>query len=73
VTERPPPHFEVGDRVRVVPSERHATPHTGTIRLVVWHFNDGRYNYYIEENGRRVATRDTADDLEPVRPAPAEP
>jgi hypothetical protein len=69
VAERPPPISQLGDRVRVVPGERHATPHTGTIREVIWHFRDARYNYYIEENGKKVSTRYTADDLELVTPA----
>ncbi len=69
MAERPPSLLKVGDRVRVVPSERHVTPHTGTIREVVWHFRDARYNYSIEESGKKVATRYTADDLELVPPA----
>jgi hypothetical protein len=71
VTERPPPEFKVGDRVRVVPSARHQTPHTGTIRKVIWHDKDARYNYYIEENGKKVSTRYLAVDLESVPPSAA--
>lgn len=64
MNEPPPPEFHVGDRVRVVWSERHPTPHVGTVREVIWHFKDARYNYYIEEHGRKVSTRYIAADLE---------
>ena len=60
----------MGDRVRVVLSERHSTPHTGTIRQVIWHAKAARYNYYIEEDGKKVSTRYLTVDLEPVPPAP---
>ncbi len=60
----PPPEYAVGDQVRVVPSDHHSTQHTGTIREVIWHFKDGCYNYYIEENGKKVSTRYLAADLE---------
>jgi hypothetical protein len=71
VADPPPPEFNVGDRVRVVSSARHLTPHTGPIRQVVWHFKHARYNYYIEENGKKVSTRYYADDLELVPSASA--
>ena len=64
MARQPPPEYAVGDRVRVVPSDRHTTPHTGAIREVIWHFKDGCYNYYIEENGKKVSTRYLAIDLE---------
>ncbi len=66
MAERPPPEFKVGDRVRVVPSGRHSTPHRGEIRQVIWHFRNARYNDYIEENGKKVSTRYLAADLELV-------
>ncbi len=66
MVERPSPEFKVGDQVRVVPSERHSTPHRGEIRQVTWHFRNARYNYYIEENGKKVSTRYLAADLELV-------
>ncbi|WP_414737867.1 DUF6960 family protein [Gemmata algarum] len=59
------PEFRIGDRVRVVSSDRHRSPHAGTIREVVWHHKDARYNYYIEERGHKVSTRYLAVDLEP--------
>jgi hypothetical protein len=69
--EHPPVEFKVGDRVRVAPSDRHQTPRTGTIRQVIWHSRDARYNYYIEENGKKVSTRYLADDLELVQSDPS--
>ena len=68
MTEFPPQEFQIGERVRVVLSGSHSTPRTGTIREVVWHFKDARYNYYIEESGKKVSTRYLAADL---KPAPA--
>ncbi|MCI0705624.1 MAG: hypothetical protein L0241_31580 [Planctomycetia bacterium] len=64
MADHPPPEFNVGDRVRVVLSDRHQTPHTGTIRDVIWHGKDGCWNYYIEEDGKKVSTRYLASDLE---------
>jgi hypothetical protein len=66
VTDHPPAEFAIGDRVRVVPSERHTTLHTCTIRNIIWHGKDGRWNYYIEENAKKVPTRYIAIDLERV-------
>jgi hypothetical protein len=66
VAELPPPAFNVGDRVRVVSRARRLIPHTGAIRQVVWNTKYARYYYIIEENGKKVSTRYSADDLEPV-------
>lgn len=60
---RPPPAFAVGDLVAVVPSARHQTPWRGAVRAVVWHFKDGRWNYYLSSKGRSVSTRYLAEDL----------
>ena len=51
-------------------SERHSTPHTGFIRDVIWHGKHRAYNYYLEENGKKVSTRYYALDLEPVNEPP---
>jgi hypothetical protein len=64
--ERPEPRFRVGQPVRVILNERNRTPHVGAIREVVWHFKDGRYNYYLEESGRRVSKRYLDEDLESI-------
>jgi hypothetical protein len=69
----PTPEFTVGQLVRVVPSERHQTRRTGIVRQVFWHYKDGRYYFYIEENGKKVSTRYFAVDLEPVEATPAPP
>lgn len=53
----------MGDFVEVIPGERHQTPWRGTVRAVVWHFKDGRWNYYLTSEGRSVSTRYLAEDL----------
>lgn len=58
--------FEVGDSVRVILNERNQTSRTGTVRDVIWHHKDGRYNYYIASEGKKVSKRYIEEDLEPV-------
>lgn len=60
------PAFAVGDRVRVVPSERHQTLRFGTIRQMIWHGQHARYYYYLNADGKKIHTRYAADDLERV-------
>jgi hypothetical protein len=62
--ERPEPAFQIGQRVRVILNERNRTPHEGTVRRVIWHHRDGRYNYYLEEAGKKVSKRYFEEDLE---------
>lgn len=65
MTDQPPkPRFAVGQPVRVVVNERNKTAHRGTIREVIWHFKDRRYNYYLVENGKKVSKRYFDEDLE---------
>ena len=54
----------MGQRVRVIVNERNKTAHRGTIREVIWHFKDRRYNYYLVENGKKVSKRYFDEDLE---------
>jgi hypothetical protein len=61
-----PSEFSVGERVSVRLNSRNRTPHVGEIRDVVWHFKDGRYNYYLSENNKKVYKRYFAEDLERV-------
>ena len=68
MTEKPPLAFSIGDRVRVILAERNQTSRTGTIREIVWHYKDQRYNYYIEENGKKVGKRYFEDDFERLPP-----
>ncbi len=63
---RPPAAFSMGQRVRVVVSDRNRTAREGTIRDVVWHFQAERYNYYLEEAGRKAPERYFAEDLERI-------
>jgi hypothetical protein len=60
------PDFSVGQQVRVILNERNKTPHTGTIRQIIWHDKDQRFNYYIEENGKKVSKRYFNEDFEVI-------
>jgi hypothetical protein len=60
------PRFAVGQRVRVVINQRNCTPHEGTIRAAIWHHKEQQFHYYLEEGGRKVSKRYTAEDLQPV-------
>lgn len=62
-TELPKPEFQIGDSVKVIVSDRNQTPHTGTIRDVIWHHKDQRYNFYLIECGKKVSKRYLAEDL----------
>ena len=64
VPDRPEPKFHQGQHVRVILNERNRTPHSGTIRQIIWHFKDQRYNYYLEEDSKNVAKRYFDCDLE---------
>lgn len=64
--DKPQPRYSIGKLVRVVLNERNRTPHTGFIRQVIWHHKDGRYNYYLEENGKKIAKRYFEEDLQPI-------
>jgi hypothetical protein len=68
VTETLPPAFSVGQRVRVILNDRNRTARTGTIRQVIWHFKDRRYNYYLDVNGKRISKRYYEEDFERVPP-----
>jgi hypothetical protein len=63
--DRPPPAYSLGQRVRVILNARNRTPREGTVREIVWHFKDRRYNYYLEEGGKKVSKRYLSEDLEP--------
>ena len=64
--DRPAPKFKIGRRVRVVLNERNRTPHEGTIREIIWHHKDAKYNYYLQEGGKKVSKRYFDEDLEGV-------
>jgi hypothetical protein len=66
MTELPMPRFSVGQKVVVVLNEKNKTPHTGSVREVIWHYKDSRYNYYLEENGKKISKRYFEEDLDPV-------
>jgi hypothetical protein len=56
----------MGQRGRVILNARNKTPRVGTIRDIIWHFQAERYNYYLEEDGRKVSKRYFEEDLEAV-------
>ena len=64
--DRPEPEFAIGQRVRVILNDRNRTPHEGTIRAAIWHHKQGRFHYYLEEGGRKVSKRYTAEDLQQI-------
>ena len=64
--DKPPPRFSIGQRVSVLLNARNRTRRTGSIRQVIWHHKDGRYNYYLEENGKEVSKRYFEEDLRPI-------
>lgn len=64
---RPVPKFAIGQAVRVVVNETNRTPHLGSIRAVIWHFEDQRFHYYLQEGDRKVAKRYRDEDLELAR------
>jgi hypothetical protein len=64
----PLPAFSVGQRVRVILNERNKTLRIGEVRNVIWHHKDQRYNYYLEETGKKVAKRYFEEDLVAILP-----
>lgn len=68
MTKKPPPALSVGQRVRVILSDRNRTARTGAIRQVIWHFKHRRYNYYLDVDGKKVSKRYYEEDLEPLPP-----
>ena len=61
---RPPSAFSVGQRVRVVAHAR--MTRLVTVRSVLWHFQAERYDYYLDEDGRKVSKCYVDQDLESV-------
>jgi hypothetical protein len=62
--EKPPPEFSIGQRVRVVLNKRNRTPRTGTIREIIWHYKDQKYNYYLDVDGKKISKRYYEEDFE---------
>lgn len=57
------PELNIGQDVRVILSFRNQTAREGSIIDRVWHHKDRRWNYYMEENGKRLSKRYFAEDL----------
>jgi hypothetical protein len=64
--DRAEPDFSIGERVRVVLNDRNRTPHDGTILAAIWHHKQRRFHYYLQEGGRKVSKRYSAEDLQRV-------
>jgi hypothetical protein len=62
--DKPQSIVRIGQRVRVRLNHRNRTQHIGTIRQIIWHHKDGRYNYYLEEGGKKISKRYFEEDLE---------
>jgi hypothetical protein len=70
MTTRPSPIFPVGQAVRVILNDRNKTPYSGKIRAAFWHHKDQRFNYYLEEDSKKVSKRYLAEDLEAIASEP---
>jgi hypothetical protein len=64
IPEIPPPAFALETGVRVRPGERNRTPREGTIRKIVWHYQDECYYYFLEQDGKKVSKRYREEDLQ---------
>jgi hypothetical protein len=64
--ERPPSKFRAGDAVEVIASDKNRTYHKGRARQMTWHFKDRKWNFFIEENGKKISKRYLATDLRAV-------
>jgi hypothetical protein len=56
--ERPPSKFRAGNAVEVIASDKNRTYHKGRVRQVTWHFKDRKWNFFIEENGKKKSAKD---------------
>jgi hypothetical protein len=68
----PPPAFEIGDWVEVIPRGQQNAPRTGRIREILWEEHAQELRYQIDEAGQPIEHRYAADDLQPVAPTPHE-
>jgi len=59
--------LRVGQPVSVVLNERNRTPHRGTVARAIWHHKLNRWHYFLEENGKAISKRYSADDLVALR------
>lgn len=56
--------FSIGQAVRVLARGGRNTPRVGVVDEVIWHHKDGRWNYYLRVNGKKISKRYVAEDLE---------
>jgi hypothetical protein len=56
-------YFRLHQVVTVVVNERNRTPHSGTIRALIWHHKLRRWHYFLEEDGKKISKRYAAEDL----------
>jgi hypothetical protein len=60
---KPLPEFMEGQKVEVIVNAKNVTYHSGTVQSLNWHHKEGRWMYYLLEDGKRVAKRYEARDL----------
>ena len=60
---RPPSPFSMGQSVRILARSK-GIPRQGTVRDIRWHFQDERYYYDLEADGKNVAGRFSQEELE---------
>ncbi len=62
---KPPPEFDKGDQVEVIVNAKNITSHVGSVIDFIWHHEDKKWFFTIEENGKKVGKRYTKEDLRP--------
>jgi hypothetical protein len=56
--------LSLGQAVSVIPKLGH-TPHSGTVREIIWHHKNRCWNYYLTtDTGKKLTKRYVAEDLE---------
>ena len=53
----PEPHYKIGDKVRVIPSESNSE-FFSAVEKIVWHYKDETYNYYLAGKSKRYVESD---------------
>ena len=62
---RPPSAFSMGQCVRIR-AQSNGSPRVVTVRDIRWHFQNERYYYDLEADGKNLTGRFSQDELEAV-------
>ena len=62
---RPPSAFSMGQCVRIL-TQSDGSPRKGTVRDIRWHFQNERYYYDLEADGKNLSGRFSQDELEAI-------